>query len=122
MQLELMLLLERDAQASWTAPAAARELRAPPAWVEAYITRNIVAEDPVLLASHRTSVGFKWEDVPKLIKVTSKHRKITEDTVAPASPTASPCRRMCRAKPMARATSRWGSAARCRKKICRWRI
>jgi len=52
----------------------------PPAWVEAYITRNIVADDPVLLASHRTSVGFKWEDVPKLIKVTNKHRKITEDT------------------------------------------
>jgi LuxR family quorum-sensing system transcriptional regulator CciR len=52
----------------------------PPAWIEAYITRNIVANDPVLLASHRTSVGFKWEDVPKLIKITGKHRQITEDT------------------------------------------
>ena len=52
----------------------------PPAWIEAYIGRNIVANDPVLLASHRTSVGFKWEDVPKLIKITSKHRQITEDT------------------------------------------
>lgn len=52
----------------------------PPAWIEAYITRNIVADDPVLLASHRTSVGFKWEDVPTLIKVTNRHRRITEDT------------------------------------------
>jgi LuxR family quorum-sensing system transcriptional regulator CciR len=52
----------------------------PPAWIEAYINRNIVADDPVLLASHRTSVGFKWDDVPKLIRVTARHRQITEDT------------------------------------------
>ncbi|HWH21970.1 MAG TPA: LuxR family transcriptional regulator [Allosphingosinicella sp.] len=52
----------------------------PEGWVEAYVARNIVANDPVLLASHRSNVGFKWEDVPKFIDVTSAHRSITEDT------------------------------------------
>jgi len=52
----------------------------PEAWVEAYVARNIVANDPVLLASHRSNVGFKWEDVPKFIKVTAAHRDITMDT------------------------------------------
>jgi hypothetical protein len=33
MQLELVLLLARDQDAAWTAQAAARELRAPDAWV-----------------------------------------------------------------------------------------
>ena len=31
----------------------------PEAWVEAYVARNIVANDPVLLASERTSAGFR---------------------------------------------------------------
>jgi LuxR family quorum-sensing system transcriptional regulator CciR len=52
----------------------------PEGWVEAYVARNIVANDPVLLASHRSNVGFKWEDVPKYIDVTSAHRRITADT------------------------------------------
>lgn len=52
----------------------------PEAWVETYVERNIVANDPVLLASHRSNVGFKWEDVPKYIDVTSTHRSITADT------------------------------------------
>lgn len=52
----------------------------PEGWVEAYVARNIVANDPVLLASHRSNVGFRWDEVPNLIKVTSAHRAITEDT------------------------------------------
>lgn len=52
----------------------------PESWVEAYLARNIVANDPVLLASQRTSVGFIWEDMGRLIKVTPVHRAITEDT------------------------------------------
>ena len=52
----------------------------PEGWVEAYVARNIVANDPVLLASHRSNVGFKWEDVPKFIEVTAEHREITADT------------------------------------------
>lgn len=34
MQLELLLLLHRDESRKWPAHDAARELRAPPAWVE----------------------------------------------------------------------------------------
>ena len=52
----------------------------PPGWVEAYVARNIVANDPVHLASHRTNVGFRWDEVSKLIEVTSAHRAITADT------------------------------------------
>ncbi|WP_165799682.1 LuxR family transcriptional regulator [Sphingomonas oleivorans] len=52
----------------------------PEAWVETYIKRNIVANDPVLIASQRSTVGFRWEDVPNLVKLTSAHRAITADT------------------------------------------
>jgi len=52
----------------------------PESWVEAYIARDIVANDPVLLASERTSAGFIWEEVDRFITVTSEHRLVTEDT------------------------------------------
>src|ERR1044072_6331926 len=52
----------------------------PPGWVETYVARNIVANDPVHLASHRTNVGFRWDEVSELIEVTSAHRAITADT------------------------------------------
>jgi LuxR family quorum-sensing system transcriptional regulator CciR len=52
----------------------------PETWVEVYQERNIVANDPVLLASQRTNVGFVWEDMGDLIKITPAHRAITEDT------------------------------------------
>jgi LuxR family quorum-sensing system transcriptional regulator CciR len=53
----------------------------PPEWVATYVARNIVANDPVHLASHRTSVGFRWDEVNKLIDVTSTHRHIRDDTL-----------------------------------------
>lgn len=53
----------------------------PPEWVVTYVERNIVANDPVHLASHRTSVGFRWDEVNKLIDVTTAHRHIREDTL-----------------------------------------
>lgn len=52
----------------------------PEAWVEEYHKRNIVANDPVLIASQRTNVGFAWEDMGELIKITPLHRAITEET------------------------------------------
>lgn len=52
----------------------------PEAWVQVYHERNIVANDPVLIASQRTSVGFVWEDIGELIKITPLHHAITEDT------------------------------------------
>lgn len=53
----------------------------PPGWVEAYVERNIVVDDPIHLASHRTNVGFRWDEVEKLIPVTSAHRSIRCDTL-----------------------------------------
>jgi LuxR family quorum-sensing system transcriptional regulator CciR len=52
----------------------------PEGWVEAYVARRIVTNDPVLLASQRSNVGFRWADVPKFIVVTPEHREITADT------------------------------------------
>lgn len=52
----------------------------PEGWVEEYIRRNIVSDDPVLIASHRTNVGFRWDEVPDLIDFTTAHREVTEDT------------------------------------------
>ena len=53
----------------------------PPEWVAAYVARNIVVNDPVHLASHRTSVGFRWDEVNRLIDVTTAHRHIRDDTL-----------------------------------------
>ncbi|MGE4036002.1 MAG: autoinducer binding domain-containing protein [Parvularculaceae bacterium] len=53
----------------------------PDAWIETYIADNIVANDPVLLASHRTNMGFSWSEIPDLIPVTAAHREIRERTI-----------------------------------------
>ncbi|MFC2950805.1 autoinducer binding domain-containing protein [Marinicaulis aureus] len=53
----------------------------PESWIERYIADNIVANDPVLLASQRTNVGFCWSEIPTLIPVTEAHREIRERTV-----------------------------------------
>ena len=45
----------------------------PESWVEQYIGDNIVTYDPVLLASHRTNVGFAWSDLDKLIQMQNVH-------------------------------------------------
>lgn len=53
----------------------------PERWIEQYIADNIVANDPVLLASHRTNMGFAWSDIPSLISMTDAHREIRARTV-----------------------------------------
>lgn len=45
----------------------------PEEWVNQYISEDIVTHDPVLLASHRTNVGFAWSDIPKLIAMKRAH-------------------------------------------------
>jgi LuxR family transcriptional regulator, quorum-sensing system regulator CciR len=45
----------------------------PEEWIAEYIDDNIVAEDPVLLASQRTNDGFVWDDLPKIIDLKSVH-------------------------------------------------
>ena len=50
MQLELVLLLHRDADLAWSAAAAARELRAPQPWVETqlegFVQRGLAETTP----------------------------------------------------------------------------
>ena len=51
----------------------------PPEWVEEYVCRNLVVQDPVHLAAHRTSVGFRWDQIGDLIKITAEHRAMWAD-------------------------------------------
>lgn len=53
----------------------------PETWIDIYLEQNIVSRDPILLASHRTNVGFFWDEVPSLITVTQAHREVQEATV-----------------------------------------
>jgi len=50
----------------------------PEAWVEHYVSNRFHEDDPVVLASHRTNVGFKWDETPNLIPITQRHRDIRE--------------------------------------------
>src|SRR5947209_2373454 len=52
----------------------------PQAWVDQYISQDVVSNDPVLLASQRTNVGFGWEQIGEYITITAAHREITERT------------------------------------------
>lgn len=52
----------------------------PESWIETYLADNIVANDPVLLASHRTNMGFCWSELPSMIPLTQAHREIRERT------------------------------------------
>jgi LuxR family transcriptional regulator, quorum-sensing system regulator CciR len=52
----------------------------PEAWIERYVEEEIVSNDPVLLASQRTIVGFSWDRMGDLIRITPAHRKIVEQT------------------------------------------
>ncbi len=48
----------------------------PSDWVEEFIRDDMVAIDPILLASHRSATGFSWERVGDLIRLTSEQREI----------------------------------------------
>ena len=45
------------------------------AWVDA---RDLAPSDPVHRASHRTSVGFAWNELPRLIRLTQQDRLVLE--------------------------------------------
>lgn len=60
-----------EAIALWSYPAT---------WVDEYLERRLATSDPVHLASHRTNVGFAWDDLPRLITMTPEHRRVREQT------------------------------------------
>lgn len=48
----------------------------PDEWIQAYIDRNLVEVDPVILASMMADVGFRWSEVPDLIEMTPTQLEI----------------------------------------------
>ena len=50
----------------------------PAGWEEEMRARGYVADDPVHLASGRTSIGFAWSDLGGLVSMTARHREIFE--------------------------------------------
>jgi len=47
----------------------------PDDWVEYYDDNRLALSDPVHRASHLTSVGFVWSDLPRMIELTSRDRE-----------------------------------------------
>lgn len=45
----------------------------PESWIDEYIADSIVSNDPVLLASQTTNVGFAWSDLPNLMDMKKPH-------------------------------------------------
>lgn len=49
-----------------------------PDWIETALGRGYYRDDPVHAASARTAVGFLWSDVPNLIQLTARQKKILQ--------------------------------------------
>ena len=45
-------------------------------WAEVFVNTGLYAHDPILLASHKTNMGFAWSQVPDMIKLTKQHKEI----------------------------------------------
>lgn len=50
----------------------------PRQWAEVFVNTGLYADDPMLVASHQTNVGFAWSEVPNMIRLTKKHKNILE--------------------------------------------
>jgi len=48
----------------------------PDAWVEYYDAHSLGVSDPVHRASHMTSVGFAWSEIPRMIALTPRDHEI----------------------------------------------
>ncbi|WP_176489148.1 helix-turn-helix transcriptional regulator [Rhizorhabdus dicambivorans] len=51
----------------------------PVEWTEHFIQSRLFLEDPILRASLMTSIGFAWESVPNLIKISPRQQRILEE-------------------------------------------
>lgn len=51
----------------------------PAEWSERFIQSRLFLEDPILRASLTTNIGFAWDNVPKLIRLTPSQRRIMEE-------------------------------------------
>jgi len=51
----------------------------PEAWVEHVTTQRYFSDDPAYLAAGRTNAGFRLSEIPSLIKLSRRHRKIMSE-------------------------------------------
>lgn len=52
----------------------------PSFWMDQYVSDAIVENDPILMASQRSPVGFEWSNVAQYVKMTSAQREIMDRT------------------------------------------
>ena len=50
----------------------------PQTWAEVLLKRRYFVDDPILAGAQRTSAGFLWQDVPKLVTLTQRQEEILE--------------------------------------------
>ena len=50
----------------------------PRSWLEYFAENRLSADDPIHLASYRTGVGFSFSQIPSLIEVSERQRRIME--------------------------------------------
>lgn len=48
----------------------------PDSWAEAFVSRGLYANDPILVASQRTNNGFQWSKVSRLIRLNAHHKRV----------------------------------------------
>jgi LuxR family transcriptional regulator, quorum-sensing system regulator CciR len=65
-------------QFSWTNQHLLAISNYPRCWLEQYFERKLEFYDPVMVASSRTCVGFRFADLPTLIRVTDPQRRLME--------------------------------------------
>lgn len=71
-------LFQHVRQFSWTNTRLLAISNYSRGWLESFFEQKMTAEDPVLLASYRTSVGFRFDEIPSLINLTDRHRQILD--------------------------------------------
>lgn len=47
-------------------------------WVDYFLRHQLHLDEPVYEASRRTAVGFRFDDLPSLIKINDRHRNVQE--------------------------------------------
>jgi LuxR family quorum-sensing system transcriptional regulator CciR len=47
-------------------------------WIDEFFEKRMSADDPVHLASYRTSIGFRFDEIPRLIEITERRRRVLD--------------------------------------------
>lgn len=63
---------------SWKQKKALAISNFPRSWLEYFFENKFSTHDPIHLASYRTSVGFRFDQIPSLIPITDRQQKIME--------------------------------------------